>query len=200
MVKVNIDIPTTKLKTRPPYDVMVKHSIYHLTRRKRKGTSRQAVLKFMGDRFELPDTAGRYVSKVIRLGLESNDLTREKLSYKLADSQKRKIAKEYKMKKRRIVKKKKKKKKTPKRIWQFNDQGFYNYDLDASKEVEKQYKKWKKDTTTNIDVRSVKSGKFHYMVNFRTMKQTNIDHDKHTQRDIRRAKWKGNENNFKLQN
>jgi len=188
MVKVSIDIPTTKRKNRPSYDVLVKHSIYHLTRRKRKGASRQAVLKFVGERYEIPDTAGRYVSKVLKLGLETNDLTREKMSYKLGDSQKRKIAKSYKMKKKRDK---------LKYIWQFDDQGFYNYDVDASKEVEKQYKEWKE---WNIDVRSVKSGKFHYMVNFRTMKQTNIDHDSQTQRDVKRVKWKGNENNFKVQN
>ncbi len=38
------------------------------------------------------------------------------------------------------------------------------------------------------DVRAVKSGQWEYLVDFMGMKQTNIQHENHTQRDIRRIK------------
>jgi len=39
----------------------------------------------------------------------------------------------------------------------------------------------------DFDVRSVRSGQFHYMVDFRQMTQTNVDHDNHTTRKIKRT-------------
>ena len=37
-----------------------------------------------------------------------------------------------------------------------------------------------------MDVRAVKSGDFRYQIDFKAMKQTNIEHVNHTVRDIRR--------------
>lgn len=69
--------------------------------------------------------------------------------------------------------------------WQYFDNGWFDYNLDASKAVEEAYQ----DYISNPgmwDVRAVKSGRWHYQVDFPNMKQTNIEHDDHTQRDIRR--------------
>jgi len=40
----------------------------------------------------------------------------------------------------------------------------------------------------DTDVRAVKSGQWEYMVDFMAMKQTNIQHENHTIRNIRRVK------------
>jgi hypothetical protein len=69
--------------------------------------------------------------------------------------------------------------------WQYFDNGWFDYHPDASKAVEEAYQ----DYISNPgmwDVRAVKSGRWHYQVDFPNMKQTNIEHDDHTQRDIRR--------------
>jgi len=71
-------------------------------------------------------------------------------------------------------------------IWQYLDGSFQNYDLDASETVEEVYQQWVKNPG-DFDVRSVKSGDFSYMVDFRKMTQMNIIHDNHTIRQIRRV-------------
>jgi WWE domain len=43
----------------------------------------------------------------------------------------------------------------------------------------------------DTDVRAVKSGQWEYMVDFAAMKQTNLQHQAHTVRDIRRVKNTG---------
>ena len=72
--------------------------------------------------------------------------------------------------------------------WQYKNNwgGFSDYDSNASDAVEFAYKDWQKNP--HIDVRSVKSGDWAYMVDFNQMKQQNIQHPAHTQRDIRRVK------------
>jgi len=72
-------------------------------------------------------------------------------------------------------------------VWQFmeNDKCFYNYESDASDVVESVYQDYLKNPG-NTDVRSVKSGQWHYMVDFREMTQQNIQHENHTKRRIRR--------------
>lgn len=70
--------------------------------------------------------------------------------------------------------------------WQYYDNGWYDYDPDASEIVEQQYQSWLKNPG-DFDVRSVHSGHFHYMVDFRQMKQQNIEHENHTIRDVRRV-------------
>ena len=70
--------------------------------------------------------------------------------------------------------------------WQYDDNGFHDYDKDASKEVEAAYQDYLKSPGC-WDVRSVKSGKWEYQVDFPNMNQTNIQHEKHTQRSIRRV-------------
>lgn len=70
--------------------------------------------------------------------------------------------------------------------WQYDDNGFHDYDKEASKEVEAAYQDYLKSPGC-WDVRAVKSGKWEYQVDFPNMKQTNIQHEKHTQRSIRRV-------------
>jgi len=73
-------------------------------------------------------------------------------------------------------------------IWQYKEgQNWKSYDEKASDVVEEVYQKYlanKGDT----DVRAVKSGQWEYQVDFSAMKQTNIQHENHTTRDIRRIK------------
>eukprot|EP01080_Neovahlkampfia_damariscottae_P005475 gene5475-9293_t len=71
-------------------------------------------------------------------------------------------------------------------IWQYKDGSFQNYDLDASETVEEVYQQWLKNPG-DFDVRSVQSGKFSYMVDFRKLEQMNIVHENHTIRQIRRV-------------
>jgi len=70
-------------------------------------------------------------------------------------------------------------------IWQYFDGGWCNYDFNASEAVDQVYDQWKKNPG-DFDVRSVRSGQYHYMVDFRQMTQTNVDHENHTTRKIRR--------------
>jgi hypothetical protein len=72
----------------------------------------------------------------------------------------------------------------PKGTWQYQDKGWKNYADPASNVVEKAYQEWQKDPYT--DIRSVKSGQWAYQVDFNRMKQINIEHENHTERDIRR--------------
>jgi hypothetical protein len=70
-------------------------------------------------------------------------------------------------------------------VWQYFDNTWKNYDKDASDTVEEVYQAY----LTNrgeTDVRAVKSGQWEYMVDFMAMKQTNIQHDNHTVRNIQR--------------
>lgn len=75
----------------------------------------------------------------------------------------------------------------PQYIWEYYDNGWFPYDKEASKIVEQAYQSWVKNPG-DFDVRSVKSGRFHYMVDFRQMKQQNVEHENRTIRDIRRVK------------
>jgi hypothetical protein len=69
--------------------------------------------------------------------------------------------------------------------WQYEDNGWKDYDAEASEEVEKCYQTYL-SCPGQFDVRSVKSGTWHYQVDFPQMIQTNIRHENHTRRAIRR--------------
>jgi len=69
--------------------------------------------------------------------------------------------------------------------WQYQHNGWQNYDPEASDLVEVQYQEWLGNNQM-FDVRSVKSGTWEYNVDFRRMVQTNIQHASHTERKIRR--------------
>lgn len=68
--------------------------------------------------------------------------------------------------------------------WQYEHDGWKNYDKTASDVVETAYQEWKQNPYT--DVRAIKSGEWQYMVDFNAMMQENIQHDNHTRRKIRR--------------
>jgi hypothetical protein len=70
--------------------------------------------------------------------------------------------------------------------WQYYDNGWKNYAKAANDSVEAAYQDYLKDQT-NFDVRAVKSGHWMYQVDFVNLKQTNIQHEAHTVRDIRRV-------------
>jgi len=70
--------------------------------------------------------------------------------------------------------------------WQYDHMGWKDYDLAASDVVEAAYQEWLKNPFT--DVRSIHSGQWQYQVDFNLMTQTNIQHEAHTSRKIRRVK------------
>jgi hypothetical protein len=69
--------------------------------------------------------------------------------------------------------------------WQYFNNGFYNYDSDASDVVESVYQEYLSSPYT-CDVRAVKSGDWEYEIDFRIMTQRNLRHEAHTSRKIRR--------------
>lgn len=71
-------------------------------------------------------------------------------------------------------------------FWEYLDGSYRPYDEEASKVVEQVYQQWLINPG-DFDVRSVKSGHFAYMVDFRQMTQMNIEHENHTVRKIRRS-------------
>jgi len=78
-----------------------------------------------------------------------------------------------------------KKKESEQFIWQYQHGGWHDYDEEANKMVEAIYQAWKNDP--GVDIRTVKSGHWNYMIDFNLMKQTNIEHESHTERTIRRV-------------
>lgn len=71
--------------------------------------------------------------------------------------------------------------------WQYKDDHgkWADYAKKASMEVERAYASW--TVNPHIDVRSVQSGDWEYMVDFNQNTQTNIRHPNHKIREIRRV-------------
>eukprot|EP00029_Vermamoeba_vermiformis_P012276 TRINITY_DN708_c0_g1_i1.p1 TRINITY_DN708_c0_g1~~TRINITY_DN708_c0_g1_i1.p1 ORF type:complete len:717 (-),score=278.23 TRINITY_DN708_c0_g1_i1:40-2016(-) len=78
------------------------------------------------------------------------------------------------------------KKQTMKWVWQYNHNGWFNYDNAASDVVEATYQEYLRNPGVT-DVRSIQSGSWMYQVDFRQMTQQNIQHENHTIRQIRRV-------------
>jgi len=72
--------------------------------------------------------------------------------------------------------------------WQYYDNGWKYYEQAAADVVEEAYQDYVKDPG-QFDVRAIKSGHWMYQVDFANMKQTNIQHEAHTVREIRRV-WR----------
>jgi len=70
-------------------------------------------------------------------------------------------------------------------VWQYHDGSWKSYDVKASDTVEETYLKYL-ENRGETDVRAVHSGQWEYQVDFMAMKQTNIQHENHTTRNIRR--------------
>jgi len=72
--------------------------------------------------------------------------------------------------------------------WQYkaDNQNWGNYDLEASDVLEGVYQGYLANRG-DTDVRSVKSGQWEYQVDFQALKQTNLQHESHTTREIRRV-------------
>lgn len=72
--------------------------------------------------------------------------------------------------------------------WQFveNDKTWRDYKSDASAVVEQHHDEWAAGTGEDL-TRKVKSGDWHYTVDFSKMEQQNADHTAHTKRRIRRV-------------
>jgi len=72
-------------------------------------------------------------------------------------------------------------------LWQYDHNGWKNYEATASNVVEDVYQNYLSNRG-DTDVRAVKSGQWEYLVDFMALKQTNIQHEAHTTRNIRRIK------------
>jgi len=70
--------------------------------------------------------------------------------------------------------------------WQYLDGDYHDYDFDASVLVEEAYQEYLKNPGM-YDVRAVQSGHWKYQVDFVNNIQTNITHNAHTSRTIRRV-------------
>ena len=71
-------------------------------------------------------------------------------------------------------------------IWQYNHGTWKNYDSKASDIIEEIYQNYLSNRGDS-DVRAVRSGEWEYMVDFAALKQTNIQHENHTVREVRRV-------------
>jgi hypothetical protein len=71
-------------------------------------------------------------------------------------------------------------------FWQYYHDGWCNYHPEASEVVEATYQEYLRNPGIT-DVRSVESGEWNYMVDFRQMTQQNVRHEAHTVRRIRRV-------------
>jgi len=69
--------------------------------------------------------------------------------------------------------------------WQYQDGAWKDYEMNGSDLVEAAYQSYIKNPGL-CDVRAVKSGQWQYQVDFLNLKQTNIQHENHTTRLIRR--------------
>jgi hypothetical protein len=72
-------------------------------------------------------------------------------------------------------------------VWQYKGNGnlWENYEARASDAVEEIFLRYK-ENRGDTDVRAIKSGDWEYQVDFLSFKQTNIQHENHRIRDIRR--------------
>jgi hypothetical protein len=79
-------------------------------------------------------------------------------------------------------------------VWQYRDNGhvWRNYFPAANNVVEVVYQDYLKNPGMT-DVRSVQSGQWSYLVDFRQMTQQNVQHEAHTTRPIRRLQVPANE-------
>jgi len=74
-----------------------------------------------------------------------------------------------------------------KQFWEYKQNDtWFPYAPEGSAIVEAAYRDYLNDPN-KIDVRAVKSGMWTYQVDFTNMTQTNIQHQNHTVRDIRRT-------------
>jgi len=127
---------------------------------------------------------------------KSMDMFKQREARKLSWQRQRLYLKHRKQKKssessKKSVKRKKNEKKesiVEEWIWQYKDHGWKNYDETASQIVESIYTEWKKKP--DLKVREVKSGSWHYEVDFNLLQQRNVAHSAHTVRKIRRIQKK----------
>nr|QYA18369.1 bifunctional linker histone H1/H5 [Clandestinovirus] len=200
----------TKKNVHPSYKRMVTLAIQS---KDEKGASLKTIYGFLEERWSIGKTGRRFVRSALKKGVEKKIFTQRKATYRIA---KCKIKEKPKPKKVRssalnpkpakpvIAKRASKPKPKPKPkstnatvttstpqtslvwTWQFHDNGWCNYHPDASKVVEATYQEYLRNPGIT-DVRSVQSGEWHYLVDFRQMTQQNIQHENHTVRRIRRV-------------
>eukprot|EP01117_Protostelium_nocturnum_P019540 TRINITY_DN8495_c0_g2_i2.p2 TRINITY_DN8495_c0_g2~~TRINITY_DN8495_c0_g2_i2.p2 ORF type:complete len:116 (+),score=23.29 TRINITY_DN8495_c0_g2_i2:456-803(+) len=71
--------------------------------------------------------------------------------------------------------------------WQYEDNGWNDYDPEASDKLEETYQSYLKDRG-ETDVRRVSSGEWEYEVDFMANTQMNVKHANHKVRNIKRVK------------
>lgn len=208
---------TKKRSSKPTYYKMICQAIEDDGAHISKGTSRQAIVKYILSRYPIANEAffKRYIRVALKKSTEQGLLTRPRLhSYALPKKTQKSSTSNRKttVKKsveRKILKTKVARPQKSSRVdnstddslpiveegvptiwfWQYYHNGWRNYYPEPSRLVEETYQLYLKEAQTGriIDVRAVKSGDWSYMIDFRQMTQTNIEHYSNTVRKIRRV-------------
>jgi hypothetical protein len=183
------------LKTHPSYLKMILKAIV-LGNNHHRGESLRSIISFMARNYPLSKNYQRFVRKALQSALDEGILVKGSSSqrYRINTKQKAKLKRLFRFKKRGRTTKRHETSDEPANeessgklvwAWQYWDNGWYNYDKEASNLVEATYQEYLKNPGIT-DVRSVKSGQWTYQVDFRQMTQINIEHENHTSRKIRR--------------
>lgn len=195
----------------PPYKRMIGLAIKSETNR--NGASLIHIYKYIENNWQVGSNKRTFIKKAIQRQMESGDITQKGARYKLKTKPARRVARRERKVQKPISANKagrtssaignpkasgRKSKAVPKKatsaapisklvwFWQFYDNGWTNYHPDASAVVEGVYQDYLRHPNMT-DVRSVKSGDWNYLVDFRLLQQQNIQHENHTVRKIRRV-------------
>lgn len=180
----------------PPYRRMITLAL----KQRESGCSLISIYKYLESTWSVPKSKRTFIRKALAKGTILHLWTKRKSSYKLIKtpvSKRLSITSKVKIRsKPKPIKPITKPINQPSTInigatsmiwtWQFSDNGWCNYHPDASKVVEATYQDYLRNPGVT-DVRSVQSGDWNYMVDFRQMTQQNIQHENHTVRQIRRV-------------
>jgi WWE domain/linker histone H1 and H5 family len=184
----------------PPYKRMIKLAI--AAEPNRKGASLIRIYKYIEQHWRLGPNKRTFIKNAIRRQMETGDIVQNGARYRAKTKPIRRakraakrnpvvaIAKSNSTRKPKTAPKKKAVPGTSVSqlvwFWQYYDNGWMNYHPDASTIVEAVYQDYLRNPGCT-DVRSVTSGDWNYLVDFKLMQQQNIQHENHTIRKIRRA-------------
>lgn len=194
----------------PPYKRMIRLAIQSETNR--NGASLIHIYKHIESNWKVGTNKRTFIKRAIQRQMESGDILQKGARYKLKAKQMRISKRKRKVRQSQVPIKVKrsatagvqptvssrKSKNVPKKgipvtsasklvwFWQFYDNGWANYHPDASAMVEGVYQDYLRHPNMT-DVRSVTSGQWCYLVDFRQMTQQNIQHENHTIRRVRRV-------------
>lgn len=184
----------------PPYKRMIKLAI--ASEPNRQGASLVRIYKYLERHWQVGANKRMFIKKAIQRQIEVGNIVQNGARYRTKTKPARRakrvtksnpvvaIAKANSTRKPKPAPNKKTVPVTPVSqliwFWQYYDNGWMNYHPDASTIVEAVYQDYLRNPGVT-DVRSVTSGDWNYLVDFKLMQQQNIQHENHTIRKIRRA-------------